>query len=631
MKKMMVLFTGLTLLLLVKTTVICAGLYERVSYMPEKPMPGSEITITYKSAGSEFAKAKDIKVFVYEYGIKLNSTNEYFLQEKAGIWQTKFKIADTTKGIILQFAAGDKKDNNDKKGYIIQLYDKNGNFIPGTKAGLAYSIIYLGDVTGIDIDKAEALKLFEDEFKVNPSLKSDYLIYYFASIIQADKDHAKDLILSELKDNYSDPQKLNESQLSSVINAYTRLRLLEKAEPYKKQMFEKYPGGNYIQSQKYSEFKGIKDADAKKSFIETFTKDFPTSDYLYYMKNILVGDFAKAGQFDKAKDYLENYFINAKAIQFNSLAWAMYEKNGDLQIALKLAQKGVELARLELNEDRNKREVDQTPSEFKKENEHNLAKVLDTYGSIELKLGKKEDGLKTLDEAVNLSEQKDSEINERYAVALIVNEKYDQAKLELEKFILTGNSTPIMKELIKQAYIKVNGSENKFDNYFEKIYSKVKQKRIDELKKEMINEPAPDFSLTDLEGNKVSLSNYKDKIIIVDFWATWCGPCLASFPGMKLAVEKYSTNPNVKYLFINTWERVENVRQNAIDFIKKNNYPFHVLLDDKNEAVSSYQVSGIPTKFIIDRKGNIRFKRIGFDGTADQLAEELSNMISILE
>jgi len=250
-------------------------------------------------------------------------------------------------------------------------------------------IIYMGDVTGIDIDKGEALKLFEDEFKVNPSLKSDYLIYYFASIIQADKDHAKDLILNELKDNYSDPQKLNESQLSSVINAYTRLRLLDKAEPYKKQIFEKYPKGNYIQSQKYSEFKGIKDADAKKSFIETFTNGFPTSDYLYYMKNILVNDYAKAEQFDKAKDYLDNYFLNAKAVQFNSLAWAMYEKNGDLQIALKLAQKGVELARLELNEDSNKREVDQTPFEFKKENEHNLAKVLDTYGSIELKLGKK--------------------------------------------------------------------------------------------------------------------------------------------------------------------------------------------------------------------------------------------------
>jgi len=631
MKKVTILFTGLIFLFLFNTIITCSGSNERFSYLPEKPMPGSEITITYKAAGSEFAEVKDIKVLVYEYGINLNSTNEYVLQEKAGIWQTKFKVADTTKGLILQFAAGDKKDNNDKKGYIIQLYDKNGNFVPGTKAGLAYIIIYGGDVTGIDIDKGEALKLFKEEFNVNPSLKNDYLNPYFASIIQADKDKAKDLILQELHDNYPDPLALNETQLSAVINWYTRLRLLDKTDPYKKQILEKYPNGIYTQNQKYSEFKALKDPEAKKSFIEKFMNEFPVSEYSYYMKNNLVGDYSKTGQFDKAKDYLEKYFINAKAVQYNGLAWSMYEKNGDLQIALKLAQKGVELARQELDANINKRAEDQTPAEFKKENELNLAKALDTFGSIELKLGNKKDGMKTLSEAVNLAEQKDSEINERYAGSLIQNENYAQAKLELEKYISTGNGTPVMKDYLKQTFVKINGSENNFDKYFEKIYDKARQKKIEELKKELINVPAPNFSLTDLEGKTVSLAELKDKIVIVDFWATWCGPCLASMPGMQIAVNKYSSDPNVKFLFIDTWERVENVKQNAADFIMKNKYSFNVLLDDKNEVVSSYQVSGIPTKFIIDQKGNIRFKRVGFDGTADQLAEEISFMISILK
>jgi len=100
---------------------------------------------------------------------------------------------------------------------------------------------------------------------------------------------------------------------------------------------------------------------------------------------------------------------------------------------------------------------------------------------------------------------------------------------------------------------------------------------------------------------------------------------------MKTAVEKYEAGGKVKFLFVNTWENVEDKKKNATDFIAKNSYPFHVLLDDKNDVITAYKVSGIPTKFIIDGKGNIRFKSVGFGGDAVKLVEELGLMIGMIQ
>ena len=98
---------------------------------------------------------------------------------------------------------------------------------------------------------------------------------------------------------------------------------------------------------------------------------------------------------------------------------------------------------------------------------------------------------------------------------------------------------------------------------------------------------------------------------------------------MKKTVEKFEGNENVEFLFVNTWERVENKIKNAADFVKSTEYPFHVLMDVENKVVADFKVSGIPTKFIIDGNGNIRFQSVGFGGDTEELVSEVETMIGL--
>lgn len=192
-----------------------------------------------------------------------------------------------------------------------------------------------------------------------------------------------------------------------------------------------------------------------------------------------------------------------------------------------------------------------------------------------------------------------------------------------------------MSDDFKKLYIKIKGSDAGYEEYTSATRKNYLEALSKKLGKEMVSEPASGFTLTDLDGKQVSISDYKGKIVILDFWATWCVPCKASFPAMQMAVNKYKEDANVKFLFIHTWERSATPTQDASEYIKSMKYNFEVLMKNKdpqtktNKVVGSYKVSGIPAKFVIDGSGNVKFKLTGFDGSNEAAVDELSMMIDM--
>lgn len=130
---------------------------------------------------------------------------------------------------------------------------------------------------------------------------------------------------------------------------------------------------------------------------------------------------------------------------------------------------------------------------------------------------------------------------------------------------------------------------------------------------------APEFALQDLQGHNINLSDYRGKVVILNFWASWCPPCKAEMPELNQAALGFAQGNEAVLLTVNLTDGSRETAAKARQYISDNNYSMTVLLDTGGKAANAYGITSIPTTFVIDKNGIIQNR---FSGGTTQSALE---------
>lgn len=408
-----------------------------------------------------------------------------------------------------------------------------------------------------------------------------------------------------------------------VVQYYNRigargevLQILEKA-------IKKFPRGDYAFTSRANAIVSEKDPAKKEKLLKVLETDFsrPREAYSMYYFDV-VNTYAQAGDLEKAKEVFSTMDKKEvwRYVTAGAVLHAMDPEN------LKSKEKFLS------------QEIRNAEQHFEVENSHMGAGPVVglelAYANLLMEMGKKKEALKLVEKIYYKTENKNKDLFLSYAVIQAENDNYDKAFPILERAVKEGYANEKIRKYLKLAYTRL-GKVGPYEVYLQGLTASLSDSIYAHLEKIMVKEEVPAFELKDVNGKVVNYQDFAGKTLVLDFWATWCGPCIKSFPTMQKAERKFASDPGVQFLFVHTLENDEDPLTAAVELLKEGNYDFDLYMDYKdsetheNPVANSFGIRGLPTKIVVGPDGYIRFKVVGFSGGVDAGVEELSTMIQM--
>ncbi|HXB33688.1 MAG TPA: TlpA disulfide reductase family protein [Puia sp.] len=613
----------LLLFAIVTTTATIAQ--DSIWLVPALPQRGARVTIYFKSDKAAYTHAKTLSGGFYSLDGKNRVVAQDLTYGRSGNnWMATATVPDTSYAVV----ANMDRPDADPIAVTVAAGLDSSNGQPFLKSYNALAYVYAGQnrPMGVPLDKAKTKDLTEQYWKglsAPPSNFSSKIYWYL--ITKKDTTKILNLLANlpldstaveidyEVADNYA--ARLGNKPLAKLLNIVYH---------------QKYPHGDWNRFEYYNRMLAAKEPAEQLKIIREYKEAYPNvpsdESFISSFTSMVQDKLLASGDLSGALALIPKDASGLDiAGKYNNLAWGACER--DIQIPRALALSKASLDTLQALEASGRdKPADETTTQYRKSLIANYALFADTYAYLLYKTGSyKEAFAYELKSLAGSGAKPQVDIIARYHQFMEKVERPSKVLASLATYIAKGQSDTTMEAQFKRLY---KGSKPADDAYAD-LEAQAKALKQAEMVKTVMNDPASKFTLLDLNGNKVSLDSLKGKTVVVDFWATWCGPCKASFPAMQKLVERHKDDKNVAFLFVDTWESADDKKQIVADFVKKSPYTFHVLLDNDNKVVEAYKVSGIPTKFVIDKNGVTRFMAVGFDGNTDNTVDEIESMIAV--
>lgn len=604
---------------------------------PTLPKPGAMLTVQYKPDSlyrAVFSTAKQLYVFSYHF----NESSSYptafatpLVQQRDGSFgaQIQLRLEDVYVMFKVTNAAPlNPRDDRNKAQYWEAFVSRDGTTLVESSS-LRAAMSWMGDLPEpcmrwVDYDKA--LKLLRSELAQYPTNRQAQI----AELALAYELHELDE-----RTHRERVQRLLSTPFDTTKEHYVRamIRFLntnnktEESLALEERYTARYPKSELAQDKL---FRFVRAAGSEEVFFERgkeYLRDFGASYTGYELQGHLMGYFyrnkklAEGAAFLAAQPY-------PSPVGYNELAKYWYFSDSSQQSGLQYAQKAVELAY--------KPNIVHKPSyvtdiEWKNSTMAVVPITLNTLGAIQFQLGQDSLALATLSRS--LAETGGKGGRDVYMLTISILRKQSRLREALDVARQGVINVPKDTGLVaqhKQLFEAVNPLSplSAYEQEVRAMADSARAVRARALIASRLDMPMVNADFLKTDGKKGSLSDYKGKVIIVTFWASWCKPCLESMTHLNI-FKKMNEKP-VDVVAINVWESRDKDRLRDVRlFTRQNKYDYAVVVDEQDTSIRTFGISGLPTRLYIDKNGKVQFREYGFQD-ANAFYESAAAIVELL-